>query len=799
MSGASTNVFHVAHPADNISNGHHGQGWDGVDAAIDSTKDFVKRTAGRCVRKGIHGRKVRDRGQPITRVSGRNFPDILHTSTGHVFASGDPEKTQEKLKDELQFGAVGGSSARGFHLAEKTFEEVRDGCLASGKLYEDPDFPAVDSSLFWFSRLPIPITWKRPSEIVKDPRMYRDENKHLDVVQGQLGDCWLMAAMSDLACRPDQFLRVCPTDQGFSKEEKYCGAFHFKFWRFGRWVDVVVDDRLPTHQGRLVYTHSGDLQEFWPALMEKAYAKVNGCYENLDGGTASEAMEDLTGGIAEHYELKSPPKNLMQIVEQSFKMGALMSSAIAAEDSVRESRLTNGLVLGHAYSLTDVRTIPVSVVRGQSATTIMRARNPWGQQEWNGPFSDKSSIWNQIPQNIKDDLHYSISEDGEFWLDYQDFQTNYQLLEICNVGPEAFLVAESTTAGQAEKTGWNTNVFEGAWTKGVTAGGCRNNAESFFMNPQYRLVISSADAGTDGLATCIVALMQKDRRKLRIRGDKNLPIGYGIYFLKEPATAPTPLPKDFFLYNASVAKSPVFMNSREVVTRFRMPPGTYIIVPSTYAPDQEGTFLLRVYTEVVSEMHEHDVHVIEQLKDLTIVPKPARDPKLEAEVLELYKQVADDNFTISVQKFQDLLNRTLIGTPTATKKVSREMARSLMALSDVHQSGKLDASSFMQLLTTVRYWKTYFDKYDPGHTGLAKLSDLRGMFEAMGCKVNNNILRVVALRYAEEDQKTINLESFIMGTVRLQQMMNLYRTKDPNLNGTAAFNLEEWIINTMYN
>ena len=82
-----------------------------------------------------------------------------------------------------------------------------------------------------------------------------------------------MAAMSDLACRPDQFLRVVPTDQGFSREEKYCGAFHFKFWRFGRWVDVVVDDRLPTYQGKPVYTHSGDLQEFWPTLLEKAYAK----------------------------------------------------------------------------------------------------------------------------------------------------------------------------------------------------------------------------------------------------------------------------------------------------------------------------------------------------------------------------------------------------------------------------------------------------------------------------------------------------------------------------------------------
>ena len=41
----------------------------------------------------------------------------------------------------LQFGAVGGSSPRGFTLADKTFDEIRDATLASGQLYEDPDFP----------------------------------------------------------------------------------------------------------------------------------------------------------------------------------------------------------------------------------------------------------------------------------------------------------------------------------------------------------------------------------------------------------------------------------------------------------------------------------------------------------------------------------------------------------------------------------------------------------------------------------------------------------------------------------
>lgn len=48
----------------------------------------------------------------------------------------------------------------------KTFQQLRQECLQKKKLFEDPDFPACDASLFYSERVPINFEWKRPGVCV---------------------------------------------------------------------------------------------------------------------------------------------------------------------------------------------------------------------------------------------------------------------------------------------------------------------------------------------------------------------------------------------------------------------------------------------------------------------------------------------------------------------------------------------------------------------------------------------------------------------------------------------------------
>lgn len=58
-----------------------------------------------------------------------------------------------------------------------------------------------------------------------------------------------------------------------SENNKYVGIFHFRFWRFGQWMDVVIDDLLPSCDNELLCTQSSIQNEFWIPFVEKAYAK----------------------------------------------------------------------------------------------------------------------------------------------------------------------------------------------------------------------------------------------------------------------------------------------------------------------------------------------------------------------------------------------------------------------------------------------------------------------------------------------------------------------------------------------
>ena len=104
---------------------------------------------------------------------------------------------------------------------------------------------------------------------------------------------------------------------------------------------------------------SKDKNEFWSALLEKAYAKLHGSYEALIGGTTCEALEDFTGGVTEEFKLADAPGNLFQIIEKGFERNSMMGCYIKPDPDVNEAETPQGLFRGHAYSITKAQMVDI--------------------------------------------------------------------------------------------------------------------------------------------------------------------------------------------------------------------------------------------------------------------------------------------------------------------------------------------------------------------------------------------------------------------------------------------------------
>ncbi|RDD43006.1 Calpain-B [Trichoplax sp. H2] len=666
------------------------------------------------------------------------------------------------------------------------YQKIKLDCLNNGQLFEDPTFPPTDATLFFSQKPPRRFVWKRPGELSKNPKLFVDGASRLDICQGMLGDCWFLAAISSLAGEKSLLYRVVPPDQSFSRN--YAGIFHFQFWRFGQWTDVIIDDLLPTYNGRLIFVHSADTNEYWSALLEKAYAKLAGSYEALKGGHSSEALEDFTGGVTEVIDLKKPPNNLFDQILKSFERHSLMGCSIEASPNQIEHKLDNGLVMGHAYSVSKAVRVKV---RGRSEEDLIRIRNPWGnEKEWRGAWGDGSPEWKTISEAEKAKMELSFDDDGEFWMAFKDFCAEFSTLEICMLSPD------SAVDSRSSKKRWQMQKHNGAWQKGVSAGGCRNYPDTFHYNPQVAVEITDED-DEEG-ASVFISLMQKNRRKLKSQNAKMLTIGFALYKLDQ-RDASKKLDKNYFLYHASTAKSKTFINMREVATRFNLPKGTYVIMPSTFNPHESGEFLLRVFTEkpaTCSGEVDDDCQYVAPAPQVQSRQTP-EEMRLENAFHEIFDRVAGTDEEVDAFELQQILNQGLVkmfGQSSAT--FSLEACRSMVAMVDQDRSGKLNYDEFRNLWQTIKSWKDNFQKFDTDKSGSFSSYELRAALTASGFRLSTSVMRSIALRYASKDG-SICFNDYLLCMMKVTTMFDKFIEHDASKRGKAQFSLDQFLSSTM--
>jgi calpain-15 len=255
-----------------------------------------------------------------------------------------------------------------------------------------------------------------------------------------LGTCYFLASLSAIAEKPDRIKRLF-LSRKINKAGIYCVSLCIN----GIFEEIILDDTIPMTigpNGKDMISNKTKTNELWAMLIEKAYAKVHGGYMNIDGGLTREALKDLTGAPTETFFSTSdnPDMHWRRILDGEDKnhiMTAQTSNFTGKNNDSRDKE--TGLCGNHAYSLLAAYEIDFSSGKARLVTKadlsksgdirIVKLRNPWGNGEWKGAWSDSDT--KNWTSEIKQLVDYKKEDDGIFYMPFKDFLKYFQNYQVC--------------------------------------------------------------------------------------------------------------------------------------------------------------------------------------------------------------------------------------------------------------------------------------------------------------------------------------------------------------------------------
>jgi calpain len=396
------------------------------------------------------------------------------------------------------------------------------------------------------------IVWKRPNEFATNPQLFVDEAHPGDIIQGRLGDCWLLGALSAVATRIDLIKKIVIA---YHPE---CGFARFRFFKNGEWHVVTVDDRIPCVSAGSTWapfaSSCRDTNEMWVPLMEKAFAKLHGSYGSLIGGNTNEGFVDLTGGFSETFEVRKDDKSLWKIISNSINQRWLLGCACTG--GAKDTGM--GILTGHAYTI-----LRALKFQGEK---LIQFRNPWGRKEWTGKWGDYDTArWTKGAR--KELSKPKSADDGTFWMSFVDFIKQFNKLYVCRLyeGDFGFKLTKY--------------IAKSAWS-GKRAGG-NPNFSTWKNNPQFCLSLKKA-------CEVIIVLTQEDER---MKSCNHNPYAIGISVYRKDNVTRMETTDNRRL----VSEPEAYSSQREAICEFkRLSAGNYVVVPSTFYPKEKGLFWLTI-------------------------------------------------------------------------------------------------------------------------------------------------------------------------------------------------------------
>ena len=349
---------------------------------------------------------------------------------------------KEKEKEETIKGKVKKISVNNVEIPEGTHPWRNQKMAENGSVFTDELFQPLKKNLCPINEIgnwDLPddvyeedlnnwetIIWARVEKIFGSPnyQVFFENIMKEDIIQGGLGDCYFLSAVAALCTYPELIEKLF-----FFKEKSNENCYGCYFRINGIWKLVLVDDYIPCYGswGKNFAFSSTNGNELWVILLEKAWAKLNGNYARVIGGDPHEIFEVLTNCYCEKIKFKKAKEDkIWSAFENAQKKGFLMTAGTSG-DTFNLNLEEVGLVPGHAYTVLEVK----EVITSNGKQKLIHLRNPWGNGEWSGAWSDGSKKWTEDLKKLC--KNYENKDDGSFWMSFEDFFKYFIIAGICHL------------------------------------------------------------------------------------------------------------------------------------------------------------------------------------------------------------------------------------------------------------------------------------------------------------------------------------------------------------------------------
>lgn len=249
--------------------------------------------------------------------------------------------------------------------------------------------------------------WKAPHEFLnKNEIQLFKEFSQYSIIQGSLGDCYLMGSLIVLSENPQNIKKL------FINDYNEFGLYGIWICESGAWRLIILDHFIPCGENSGPCYARTKHNELWVMLLEKAYAKTYKGYKKIILGFAGDALKDLTGAPSEYIDLEDEKTSWVRLME------AKKNNFVLCASTKTKDELESNLISKHNYAILAVKEV-------NKKEFWLKLQNPLQNFSWKSSCKMTPEVEKSLEINQNDD------KNGIFWINFHDFRQNFEVV-TCN-------------------------------------------------------------------------------------------------------------------------------------------------------------------------------------------------------------------------------------------------------------------------------------------------------------------------------------------------------------------------------